>query len=95
MNRLISLPDSSGSNKTTFKQEQEQPQRHAHPNALPERNAGTLDLEQDGQSVSGIVDAILDVGRQRSALLAQLRAALESGAEREALTLARRLCGLP
>ena len=99
LSRHISLPDSSGSNKTSFKQDQ--PQRHVHPNALAERDAGTLrekaplDLAQDAQSVSGIVDAILDVGRQRNALLAQLRAALESGANRDALTLARRLCGLP
>ncbi len=44
--------------------------------------------------MSGIVDAILDVGRQRNALLAQLRSALESGAEKEALILAKRLCGV-
>ncbi len=78
-----------------------EPERFVDPNALAKKRAGTLtekaplDLAQDGHSVSGIVDAILDVGRQRSALLAQLRTALESGAEREALTLARRLCGLP
>lgn len=45
--------------------------------------------------MSGVVDAILEVGRQRNLLLTQLRSALESGAEREALILARRLCGLP
>jgi hypothetical protein len=74
--------------------------KHFDDAAVAERKAGTLtqiaplDLAQDGHSISGIVDAILEAGRQRSALLAQLRAALEAGAEREALTLARRLCGL-
>lgn len=51
-------------------------------------------LEQDMPSVSGIVDAILEIGRERSALLARLRIALESGQEREALMLSRRLCGI-
>ena len=69
--------------------------------ARAQRKPGTLtekaplEMASDGHSISGIVDAILEVGRQRSALLTQLRVALESGAEREALTLARRLCGLP
>lgn len=69
--------------------------------ALAEKKTGIvteeapLDLGHDGHSISGIVDAILEVGRQRDGLLAQLRAALESGQEREALILAKRLCGLP
>jgi hypothetical protein len=97
LNHPIALPD-SGDNAALRHTE---PERFVDPAPLAERKAGTLaeksplDLAQGGHSVSGIVDAILDVGRQRSALLAQLRAALESGAEREALTLARRLCGLP
>ena len=49
---------------------------------------------KDHPSVSGIVDAILEVGRQRNALLEQMSAALQSGDEKQALTLARRLCGL-
>ena len=54
----------------------------------------SVDLEHDGHSLSGIVDVILEVGRQRKTLLAQLRVALESGKEKEALNFARRLCGL-
>ena len=54
----------------------------------------TVDSECDGHSLSGIVDVILEVGRQRNTLLAQLRVALELGKEREALNFARRLCGL-
>jgi hypothetical protein len=45
-------------------------------------------------NTSGIVDAILEVGRQRAALLGQLRSALESGDDSKALNLARQLCGL-
>lgn len=46
-------------------------------------------------SLSGVVDAILEVSRQRKALLNQLRSALQSGNNAEALQLARQLCGLP
>jgi len=52
------------------------------------------DMPQGSPSLSGVVEAILEVGRQRGTLLAQLRAALESGQEKEALALARRMCGL-
>jgi len=51
-------------------------------------------MPQGSPSLSGVVEAILEVGRQRGTLLAQLRAALESGQEKEALALARRMCGL-
>jgi hypothetical protein len=44
--------------------------------------------------LSGVVDAILDVGRQRKLLLDQMRNALESGNSEEALGFARKLCGL-
>jgi len=44
--------------------------------------------------VSGIVDAILEVSRQRKSLLNKLRSVLQSGNDAEALQLARRLCGL-
>jgi len=54
-----------------------------------------VDSAYHGHSLSGVVDAILEVGRQRKALLAQLRIALEAGNDEEALNLARRLCGLP
>ena len=57
--------------------------------------AATVDSAHDGHSICGMVDAILEVGRERKRLLAELRTALESGKEREALNLARRLCGLP
>jgi hypothetical protein len=46
-------------------------------------------------SLSGVVDAILEVNRQRKSLLDQLRAALQSGKDAEALQLARQFCGLP
>lgn len=45
-------------------------------------------------NTTGIVDAILEVGRQRKAMLEELRGALQSGNEAKALHLARRLCGL-
>jgi len=45
-------------------------------------------------NTAGIVDAILEVGKQRAALLEKLRAALESGDDPKALLLARQLCGL-
>jgi hypothetical protein len=45
-------------------------------------------------NVSGVIDAILEVGQQRKALLVQLRAALQSGNDSGALELARQLCGL-
>jgi hypothetical protein len=57
-------------------------------------SVATVDSECDGHSISGVADAILEVGRQRNTLLTHLRIALESGNEREALNLARRLCGL-
>jgi hypothetical protein len=63
--------------------------------AKPVTSKVSVDSEYDGHSISGIVDAILEVGRQRNTLLAELRIALESGKEKEALNFARRLCGLP
>jgi len=44
--------------------------------------------------ISGVVDAILEVGRQRMIVLDNLRAALQSGDSDRALGLARQLCGL-
>ena len=46
-------------------------------------------------SISGLVDAILEVGNRRKALLSQLRSALLSSNDFEALVLARQICGLP
>jgi hypothetical protein len=43
---------------------------------------------------SGVIDTILEVGRQRKLLLDQLRSALQSGNDAKALQLARQLCGL-
>jgi hypothetical protein len=45
-------------------------------------------------NIAGAVDAILEVGRQRKAVLKKLRAALQSGNDPQALNLARQLCGL-
>ncbi len=46
-------------------------------------------------SLPGLVDAILEVSRQRKTMLDQVRSALLSGNDLEALQLARKLCGLP
>lgn len=46
------------------------------------------------QELRGVVDAILSVGNERKGVLNQMRAALISGCDSEALELARRLCGL-
>ena len=45
-------------------------------------------------TLSGVTDAILEVGRQRKALLDQMRGALQSGDTEQVLRLAQRLCGL-
>jgi hypothetical protein len=45
-------------------------------------------------NVAGVIDSVLEVGRQRKVLLDKLRAALESGDDSGALELARQLCGL-
>ncbi len=45
--------------------------------------------------VDAVVNAIVEVGRQRKAVLDKMRAALEAGDERAALLCARELCGLP
>ena len=57
-------------------------------------SVASVDSEHEGHSLSGIVDAVLEIGRQRNTLLTQLRAALQSGKDDDALILARRLCGL-
>lgn len=45
-------------------------------------------------SLSGVVDAILEVGKQRKSLMDQLHSALVSNNDSEALGFARHLCGL-
>jgi len=45
-------------------------------------------------NTAGVIEAILEVGRQRKAVLDRLRMALESGNNARALKLARQLCGL-
>ena len=61
---------------------------------LPQSPSNLHGQESFDSSVSGIVDAVLEVGRQRNALLEEMSAALQSGDEKQALRLARRLCGL-
>lgn len=46
-------------------------------------------------SVNGVIDAIMEVGAQRTALLGNMRRALMTGNEKQALSFARQLCGLP
>lgn len=45
-------------------------------------------------NLRGVVEAALEIARERRETLAQLRAALEKGENEKALRLARRLCGL-
>ncbi len=60
----------------------------------PSMQAARADSPSDSLSVSGVLDAIVEIGHQRGTLLAQMRAALESGRDKDVLVLARRLCGL-
>jgi hypothetical protein len=64
------------------------------PTQTSSEHAATRDPAQTEVSTSGIVDTILEVGRQRKIVLDQLRAALQSGDDCQALDLARQLCGL-
>ena len=45
-------------------------------------------------SLTGVVDAILEVGNQRKAILGRLRSALVCGKDSEAIGFAKQLCGL-
>jgi hypothetical protein len=60
----------------------------------PETGYDVMPEPQNGLSVSGVVEAILEVGRHRQAILLKLRAALECGDTENALNYARQLCGL-
>ncbi len=59
-----------------------------------------IDIEQDDEnksaapSLSGVVEAILEVGRQRAALLTAMKRALKSGDHEQVLALCRKLCGI-
>jgi hypothetical protein len=64
------------------------------PTQAKSEQGATRDSAQTDISLSGIVDAILEVGRQRKIVLDKLRAALQSGDDCRALDLARQLCGL-
>ena len=56
-------------------------------------NLAPRDFEAESPAAA-IVNAIVEVGRQRTELLAKLREALQSGNNLLALDLARELCGL-
>jgi hypothetical protein len=45
-------------------------------------------------NLKGILEVALQIAAKRREILTQLRAALESGRNQEALALARQLCGL-
>lgn len=57
-----------------------------------------MELEHDEEdrpaSLSGVVDAILEIGRQRAAVLAEMKTALERGDNQQVLVLCRQLCGV-
>ena len=67
------------------------------PEAEMEQTEPTFSMARDVRQMSrsGVLDAILEVSKQRTSLLGQLRSALLSGNDSEALGFARRLCGLP
>jgi hypothetical protein len=56
---------------------------------VAEKKLGNADF-----SLSGVVEAIREVGRQRKELLDQLRGALQSGNSEKALVLAHQVRGL-
>jgi hypothetical protein len=53
-----------------------------------------LDLMSDNSSLSGVLNAALEIAGKRRETLALLRAALEKGDDTEALKVARALCGV-
>ena len=54
----------------------------------------SVDSGREGHSISGIVDAILEVGLERRGILDQLRTALVTDDNELSMKLARKLCGL-
>lgn len=68
----------------------------AQPGTDPDEIVPTFSMARDVPQISfsGVVDAILEVSKQRKSLLGQLRSALVSGNDSEALGFARQLCGL-
>lgn len=94
-------PDVSSLRFATHQEAVVMPTRQPVTNSyLPDAKQAPADctIEPAGEaptiSMSGIVDAILEVGRQRNSLLHQLRTALQSGRDDEALSVARQLCGM-
>lgn len=51
-------------------------------------------MKEEDTSLTGVLDAALEIARKRGDTLVRLRAALEQGNDVEALKLARELCGL-
>jgi len=60
----------------------------------PKKRQTAIPESQNGLVLSGVVEAVLEVGRHRKAILQRLRAALECGDTKNALNFARQLCGL-
>jgi len=83
--RYVSSPKNSEESNYTLAEEEAKEAVHTI-SAIP---------EVPEMSLSGVVDAIQEVGRQRKSLMDQLRSALLSGHDPAALGLARQLCGLP
>jgi len=52
-------------------------------------------VEKDASAFSGVVEVILEIGRERQRILESLREALLRGDDAEALERARELTGLP
>lgn len=94
--KVIAISEASA--RTTCAEEQPAREGEATP---PKRAQVTVirtkprQLKEDpSQELRGAVDAILAVGNERKGILRQMRSALISGHDSEALGLARRLCGL-
>lgn len=50
---------------------------------------------REASSVSGLIDVLLDIGRERQRIMAAMKEALLRGDDAEALECARELTGLP
>jgi hypothetical protein len=48
----------------------------------------------NSESLSGLVDAALEISNRRRAILERMREAFELGKDQEALSLAKELCGV-
>ena len=56
----------------------------------------TVDTEEkiEIRNLNGLIDAAIEIGRERRDVLQRMKVALESGNDAEALRFARQLCGL-